>query len=97
MIPFQPLQASGIGQDFIKIRVFGSWSATMARSCLILFPSLPIVSGPHSLLLLARPPTPWCVRATVLMRRSMVHWQLQRQLAKFRAMWQLKFWRFLAI
>ena len=25
MIPFQPLQASGNGQDFVKIRVFGSW------------------------------------------------------------------------
>jgi hypothetical protein len=69
----------------------------MARSCLILFPSLPIVSGQHSLWLLAHPPTLWCVRATVPMRRSMVRWQLQRQLAKFRAMWQLKFWRFLAI
>ena len=30
MIPFQRLQASGNGQDFVKIRVFGSWSATMA-------------------------------------------------------------------
>jgi hypothetical protein len=69
MIPFQRLQASGIGQDFIKIRVFGSWSATMARSCLILFPSLPIVSGPHSLRLLAHLPTLWCVQVTALMRR----------------------------
>jgi hypothetical protein len=69
MIPFQPLQASGNGQDFVKIRVFGSWSATMARSCLILFPFSPIVSGPRSLRLLAHPPTLWCAQVTVPMRR----------------------------
>ena len=69
MIPFQRLQASGIGQDFIKIRVFASWSATMAGSCLILFPSLPNASGPHSLRLLAHPPTLLCVRVTELMRK----------------------------